>query len=49
MIMRGLTGEAFKKSCLFFELLPIKTYIKNISRTITAGSPKLGQLIEADE
>ena len=52
-MMRGSIGENFKKSYfIFFELSPfadLKICIHDISKTITARSFKLGQLMEDDE
>ena len=54
-MMRRLIGENFKKSYfIFFELSPFadldfEICIHDISKTITARSFKLGQLIEDDE
>ena len=54
-MMRRSIGENLKKSYfIFFELshfadLDFKNCIHNISKTITARSLKLGQLIEDDE
>ena len=49
------TGETFKKSDSIFliycplQIRPLKTCNKDISKTITASSLKLGQLVEDDE
>ena len=54
-MMRKLIGENLKKSYyIFFELSPFedldfKICIHDISKTITARSFNLGQLIEDDE
>ena len=54
-MMRKLIGENFKKSNYFYsnnlplQILTLKNCIDDISKTITARSFKLGQLIEDDE
>ena len=53
--MSRLIGENLKKSCCFFsnylplQIWTLKIFIHDISKTITARSFKLGQLIEDDE
>ena len=53
MMSRSI-GENLKKSYFFFNYLPLQIWtlkicIYDISKTITARSFKLGQLIEDDE
>ena len=53
--MSEFTGEAFEKSYFIFssncplQIWPLKNGNKDISKTITASSLKLGQLIEDDD
>ena len=53
--MRRSIGENLGKKLFFFEFYPFtdldfeNLYLKDISKTITARSFKLGQLIEDDE
>ena len=54
-MMRKLIDENLKKVILFFskylplQIWTLKIFIRDISKTITARSFKLGQLIEDDE
>ena len=53
--MSRLIGEILKKKNIFFNYLPLHKFLTlkicnhNISKSITARSFKLGQLIEDDE